>query len=78
MSQSSQMINKRNTAVVKTTSSQHQSSPPQQRQHKNQLRYSVDNLLEIDTSYYNNYQVRNDKRVRNWEQLNNSVNSFFL
>lgn len=27
-------------------------------QHKNQLRYSVDNLLEIDTSYYNNYQVK--------------------
>lgn len=31
---------------------------PPQPQHKNQMRYSVDNLLEIDTSYYNNYQVR--------------------
>lgn len=30
---------------------------PPQPQHKNQMRYSVDNLLEIDTSYYNNYQV---------------------
>jgi hypothetical protein len=33
---------------------------PPQPQHKNQMRYSVDNLLEIDTSYYNNYQVRPD------------------
>lgn len=32
----------------------HQQPQPQ---HKNQMRYSVDNLLEIDTSYYNNYQV---------------------
>ena len=31
---------------------------PPQPQHKNQMRYSVDNLLEIDTSYYNNYQVK--------------------
>ena len=30
---------------------------PPQPQHKNQMRYSVDNLLEIDTSYYDNYQV---------------------
>ena len=33
---------------------------PPQPQHKNQMRYSVDNLLEIDTSYYNNYQVRHE------------------
>lgn len=40
----------------------------QQPQHKNQMRYSVDNLLEIDTSYYNNYQVRgNMKKLQ--EQL---------
>ncbi|CRK96257.1 CLUMA_CG009683, isoform A [Clunio marinus] len=31
---------------------------PSQPQHKNQMRYSVDNLLEIDTSYYNNYQIK--------------------
>lgn len=31
---------------------------PPQPHYKNQMRYSVDNLLEIDTSYYNNYQVK--------------------
>lgn len=36
---------------------------PAQPQHKNQMRYSVDNLLEIDTSYYNNYQVREIKKI---------------
>lgn len=42
------------------TSSQSRASNhhPSQPQHKNQMRYSVDNLLEIDTSYYNNYQVK--------------------
>lgn len=40
---------------------------PTQPQHKNQMRYSVDNLLEIDTSYYNNYQVSVRRNERNCE-----------
>lgn len=55
MSQSTQALNKR-PPPLKQNNQMHQ----QQIQQKNQLRYSVDNLLEIDTSYYNNnnYQVR--------------------
>lgn len=55
-SSSSSQMGKRsppNNGVMRTNI-QH----PPQPQHKNQMRYSVDNLLEIDTSYYNNYQVR--------------------
>lgn len=57
-SSSSAQMGKRsppNNALVRTTNHH-----PPQPQHKNQMRYSVDNLLEIDTSYYNNYQVRSD------------------
>lgn len=43
---------------------------PPQLQHKNHLRYSVDNLLAIDTSYYNNYQVKN------WMQANDIDNTY--
>lgn len=42
-----------NNALIRSNNSRLQQQP----QHKNQMRYSVDNLLEIDTSYYNNYQV---------------------
>lgn len=42
-----------NSALVRASNQR-----PPQPQHKNQMRYSVDNLLEIDTSYYNNYQVK--------------------
>lgn len=54
-SSSSQMGKRSPPTSAQSRSSNHHPSQPQ---HKNQMRYSVDNLLEIDTSYYNNYQVK--------------------
>lgn len=48
----SQLGNRNKTSNMHFRANNHQS------QQKNQIRYSVDNLLEIDTSYYNNYQVK--------------------
>lgn len=52
---SSQMAKKSPSNIMMTRMS---NQFPAQPQHRNQLRYSVDNLLEIDTSYFNNYQVK--------------------
>lgn len=59
MSQSSYALNKRALPAALTNPHQlkngnHQMQVQHKHLQRNQLRYSVDNLLEIDTSYYNN------------------------